>query len=179
MRLRALGGLSLFCMSVGSPVPAAAAETRCAPVAVPVAPVAGTDFRVYEGRTAAHRIRFASERPGVLVDAFPEPPVRIIRRATGAECEIREGGVWARSGVYVGAGGRRLVLLETSGSNAALVVYDPNSCARLGEVDVSEARWRFVESGVDIGRDCTGTTIDGCRTQVTARLGSDCTVAAK
>lgn len=178
MQLRAFVGLTLLGIGcVVSTLPAAAAEKRCAPVNVSVVPVAGTDLRVYEGRTAAYRIRFASERPGTLVDVFPEPPVRLVRRATGAQCQIREGGVWSRSGVHVGAGGRRLLLLEASGAGAELVIYDPNSCARLGEVDVSEARWQFVDAGVEVGRDCTGSSIDSCKTRVTTRLGPDCTVS--
>ena len=44
------------------------------------------------------RIRFVSERPGEVVDVFPEPPVHIVQRATGAACQIREGGVWSRDG---------------------------------------------------------------------------------
>ena len=176
LRVR-LAFVGIGCMLSSTPL--AAAPPRCAPTNVPVTPVAGTNLRVYQGRTPSHVIRFTSERPGEPVEVFPEPPVRIVHRGTGAQCEIREGGVWARSGVYVGAGGSRFLLLEGSGSNAALVFYDANTCARLGEVDVSEARWRFVDSGVEVGRDCTGTTMEGCRTRRATPLGSNCAVVGK
>ena len=146
----------------------------CGPTPVEVRPVAGSNFSLYEGRTATHRIRFVSERPGERVDAFPEPPVRIIRRATGAACLIRDGGVWAGTGVFAGDGGRRFLLLESSGSGATLAIYDADHCARRAEVDVSEARWRFTEVGVETGRQCTGTTIDGCIDRQVTPLRADC-----
>lgn len=169
------GGFVWLLLAALALVPSARADVgRCVPARVTVAPVAGSNFSQYEGVTPTHRIRFVSERPGEQVDAFPEPPVRIIRRATGASCAIREGGVWSATGVYVGAGGRRVMLLESSGSGADIVFYDAASCVRRAEIDVSQARWRFVDGGVDIGRDCTGSTIDECRTRQTTRLTPAC-----
>jgi len=115
----------------------------------------------------------------VLTQAFPEPPVRIVQRATGAACQIREGGVWSSEGVYVGAGGQRVLLLETSGANATLVVYEARSCARQGEIDVSEARWRLTDEGVEVGRDCGGTALDECKTRQRVALDAHCMGVAK
>ena len=178
-RLALVGGVSFLLLAGGPVRPAPTAEPRCAATKVPVAPVAGSDFRRYEALTPALRIQFVSERPGVLTQAFPEPPVRIVQRARGAACQIREGGVWSSDGVYVGANGQRLLLLETSGASATLVVYAARSCARQGEIDVSEARWRFTDEGMEIGRDCSGTTLDECKTRQRVTLDAHCIGAAK
>lgn len=156
-----------------------AGAAGCASANVVLKPVAGSNYSVYEGRTPTHRIRFVSERPGERVDAFPEPPVRIIRRATGATCLIRDGGVWAGTGVYAGAGGRRFLLLESSGSGSAITVYDADNCARRAEIDVSEARWRFTEGGVEIGRQCKGTMIEECSDRHVTPLRADCAPGRK
>jgi hypothetical protein len=68
---------------------------------------------------------------------------------------------------------------DAGGSSAAITIYDADSCARQAEIDVSQALWRFVDGGVEVGRECTGTTIDECATRAVTVLRADCAPAKK
>ncbi len=104
------------------------------------------DRAVFSGQVGEVTIRLHSERTGPAVESFPDSPLHI--SSTGARCEA-EGGVWHRRGVWVANDGRTVAAIESSGSGAVLVFFSVEDCQRVGQIDVSGSRWRFVERNVE------------------------------
>lgn len=116
------------------------AMAGCALVPLAVDEAAPGDTSRYVGRTAALEIEFRNEKRQGAVEAFPDSPLTIRRRASGAECAV-EGGVWARNGVFVSASQEVVAVHVFSGSSDTLDFYAARSCKALGSIDVSGAQW--------------------------------------
>jgi hypothetical protein len=119
-------------------------------------------------------LTFTNERPQEDVNAFPEPPIEIRDTATGRGCDIEDGGIWRRDTVFLGADEQMLVVLEFSGSNDWLAFFDTTSCARVGEVDVSIARWEVGAERIKVGTSCSGTEVATCANQRIISLDDRC-----
>lgn len=144
------------------------AAVDCGWQTVPIAPVGPREFA---GRVGTTEIRLQSEREGTQVESFPDSALHIGRPA--GVCAA-DGGVWQRRGVFVSADDRTVAAIESSGSNDSLVFFDTANCRRVGEIDVSNARWRFVDRGVEI-TPAAGTT-GSTRTHT---LDADCRPRAR
>lgn len=103
-----------------------------------------------------------SDAPVAEVDAFPEPPVRLRDRLSGSYCEIVDGGVWARDGVYLDGLEQIVLMNEFSGSASDLVAYDTGTCEEIGRLDVSGLRWEINGSEVLLGKDCASSDLKRC-----------------
>lgn len=141
------------------------AAPGCGWQVVPMAPVAPREFA---GRVGTTEIRLHSERDSPDVESFPDSALKI--GSPSGHCAA-EGGVWQRRGIHVSADGRTVAAIESSGSNDMLAFFDTASCRRAGEIDVSNARWRFVDRGVEI------TPVGGAAR--TRALGADCRPPAR
>jgi hypothetical protein len=143
-----------------------------------IAPVEKTEFERYAGSGRKVQVEFRNERRGADVEVFPEPPLVVRDRQRRKSCEI-DGGNWARSGVFLSNDERHLLLLEFSGSNEALVLYDTATCRRLQEIDVSAGRWRVEPSRVVVGQGCSSRDINSCRSMFSVALGPSCQAGAR
>ena len=107
---------------------------------------------IYAGMSGDIEVQFRNENAPTAADVFPEPRVTIKNRATGKSCDITDGGIWTGHSVYWDAGGRVLVLHEYSGSNDSLVFFNPTSCERLAQIDVSNNDWEILRDRIRVGR---------------------------
>lgn len=128
-------------------------------------PAAPAEF-VGDGRT--FQLRFVNENPDISEpDSFPEPPVVIINKASGARCSIEDGGIWARSPLLLNSDESRLLTYEFSGSSAELVAYDTTTCAVVQRQDISGQRVGLVDGKLSLGQQCDGDDLASCK-EVTA-----------
>lgn len=109
-------------------------------------------------------VRFNNEDSTIAEpDSFPEPPAVILDKASGRQCLIEDGGIWARAPMYLSLDETRLLTHETSGSGGDLMVYDTLTCKRLLSRDIS-GHYPAVEGNhLILGSQCNGNEITDCR----------------
>lgn len=130
---------------------------------------------LFIGQGQRIEVRFQHDNPAITDPvAFPEPPVLLVDRRQQRHCAIDQGGIWARSPLYLSKDETRLVTYGYSGSNAELVVYDTHSCSVLTRQDVSGMRVALTETQVLLGQDCQGEDIASCTTQKSQPLSRLC-----
>lgn len=110
---------------------------------IDVLPLTVENGDTYLGQAAGLEVRFRNEVQDRPVSVFPESPMTVRRLHAELECEVTAGGAWGRDGVWTSTDGATLVTTESSGSHEGLVFHDTRSCAKVGEIDVSGARWRI------------------------------------
>jgi hypothetical protein len=118
----------------------------------------------FVGRSDDIEIHFHHDR-GIEnpdVDSFPEPPVVIINHAENKQCTIDNGGIWARTEVYLSKDKRTFMLNEFSGSASDLVSYRTETCQQIKRIDVSDMRWKIDGNVAHIGENCTDASMDSC-----------------
>jgi hypothetical protein len=135
-----------------------------------IKPISSTQSDIYVGVGTKVEVRFVNEVREGAVDSFPEVPLTILDRATNQKCEINEGGIWMRRGVYLGAGERVLLVHEFSGSSGDLVLYETSTCRKLQAMDISGARWAFEDATLVVGKNCPMDAVSSCRSQQRYRL---------
>jgi len=124
-------------------------------------PAAPSNF-LGEGRQL--QVRFVNENPDISApDAFPEPPLVLLNKATGVSCSIEDGGIWARSPLLLSSDESRLLTYEFSGSNAELVAYDTATCAVVQRQDISGQRAGLRDGQLTLGQQCDGDGLDSCK----------------
>lgn len=116
--------------------------TSCKLDNIPVIPLKPGQYETFHARAKSVELRFHSDSNTPDVDVFPEPPLQVLQLASNAQCEI-EGGIWVRKDVFLSQDEQILVTHEYSGSNDYLMFYKTASCAKLHELDVSEAKWQI------------------------------------
>lgn len=140
---------------------ASASDCSFTPLELSADPAAPTNF-VGEGRQL--QVRFFNENPDLTEpDAFPEPPLALLNKATGTSCSVEDGGIWARSPLLLSSDESRLLTYEFSGSNAELVVYDSATCAVLHRQDISGQRVGLMDGTLTLGQQCDGDELDSCK----------------
>lgn len=124
-------------------------------------PAAPAEF-VGDGRTI--KVRFVNENPDISdPDAFPEPPVVVLNKASGTRCSIEDGGIWARSPLLLSSDESRLLTYEFSGSSAELVAYDTATCVVVQRQDISGQRAGLVDGKLTLGKQCDGDDLASCK----------------
>jgi hypothetical protein len=118
--------------------------------------------REFVARGGKIEVHFRSHIASADIDAFPEPPVVMVNHVTEERCAIEEGGIWARSEVYLSDDERVLLVNEFSGSGSDLISYDTGDCRQIRRMDVSDMRWRINGAVAYIGESCTGDGMTGC-----------------
>ena len=114
---------------------------------ITIQPETAENGEMYSGQLQGVRVSFHNYRTTGAVTVFPEPPLVVTNLKDGRHCEA-DGGVWARDGVYVSTNGKMLVTAEFSGSYEGLVFRDARTCAKLHELDVSDAQWSIQGSRI-------------------------------
>ena len=133
--------LPLISVTLAALVAGPAIACACALQKIEIKPLAAENGETYVGQSHDVEARFHNDVQGRAVTVFPEPPVTLRHLQSDGTCTIDDGGVWGRDGVWVSADGNTLVTTESSGSYEGLVFHDTHSCAKVGEIDVSGARW--------------------------------------
>lgn len=108
---------------------------------------------IYAGRSGDIEVQFRNENAPTAADVFPDPLVTINNRATGKSCDIKDGGgIWSGKSVYLDADRRILILNEYSGANDSLIFYNPMTCERLTQIDVSNKQWAILKDRIRLGQ---------------------------
>lgn len=143
-------------------------------------PVISTDpsrNEVYAGKGVAIEVQFRNENAPKPADIFPDPRVTVKNLTTAKSCDIKDGtGIWSGKSVYLDANERVLVLNEYSGSSDTLIFYDPRTCHRLAELDVSNRRWEISADRIRTGEHCGGNDTNSCRHIQESMLDKQCLV---
>lgn len=156
-----LGGCMLAC---GCAI--AAGEVAFDKIAVePLAGTSSSDMpREFIASGKQVEVHFFSyrEADSVAIDSFPEPPVIVRDKTSSAQCEIDDGGIWARAEVYLSADERYVLMNEFSGSGGDLVAYDTRTCKEVGRLDVSDSHWEIRGTEARLGQNCSGADMASC-----------------
>jgi len=128
----------------------------------------------FVGHQGRMELVFHNEKRGGPVDAFPEPPLIVRNVDTKQECRIEEGGIWVRGDVFLSTDGKTLMVREYSGSNDWLAFYETSNCMKVGEIDISNAKWKLRSPGIAVGQTCSGDDIESCQSLRTESLDAAC-----
>lgn len=121
-------------------------------------PIAPEKNDIFIGTSDFMEIRFNSEDNDSNVSYFPEPPLIIINKKQGSQCEIN-GGVWARNSVFISSDMKTLATREVSGSSGSLILYSTATCKKISEIDISDATLELNNSKLQILRKNRHKTI--------------------
>ncbi|MFZ6871742.1 hypothetical protein ACO0LF_06670 [Undibacterium sp. Di27W] len=138
MHLRIISLVFAVQCSILAPVQAA----NCQLQNLAVTPLQPGHYEVFHATGKSVELRFNSVSNDAHVDAFPEPPLQILQRASNTQCEINAG-IWVRKDVYLSRDEQLLLTHEYSGSNDFLVFYSTRDCSKLHELDVSVSTWKI------------------------------------
>ncbi|MFZ6741958.1 hypothetical protein ACO0LC_01855 [Undibacterium sp. JH2W] len=138
MYLRKISLLFALQCSILAPVHAASCQLQN----IAVTPLQPGHYEVFRAVGKSVELRFNSVSNDAQVDAFPEPPLKILQRASNTQCEINAG-IWVRKDVYLSSNEQVLLTHEYSGSNDFLVFYNTTDCSKLHELDVSGSTWKI------------------------------------
>lgn len=120
-------------------------------------------------------VRFNNEDSTIAEpDSFPEPPAVILDKASGRQCLIEDGGIWARAPMYLSLDETRLLTYETTGSSGDLMVYDTRTCQRLLSRDISGHLMMVEGDHLVLGSRCGGATADTCEIRKREPLDALC-----
>ncbi len=124
----------------------AANASDCQFVPIVVYPASPEPAESFGGQAGLIELKFQNDISAVAPDAFPESPLVVKNHQSNTTCSI-EGGIWVRHFIYASRDSRILATKEYSGSNESLFFYDTKTCARVGEIDLSEYDVKTSESG--------------------------------
>lgn len=154
------------------------AETRtpddtCTFQRLEILPTDPVNFERFSGRGHRVFIEFKADF-GRETDVFPEPPT-VVNRSTNKSCNVEEGGIWLRRQVYITPDESRLLSNQYSGSWEALVVYDTNTCARLGEMRLNRRLVSIDRNTVSVEADCPpASRADLCARKLSITFNRQC-----
>ena len=132
---------------------------------------------VYVAKRQGIEVQFRNENAPKPVEVFPDPLVTVKNITAAKSCDIRDGnGIWSGKSVYFDADERALILNEYSGATDALNFYDPKTCQRLAQLDVSNKRWEISGDRIRTGEHCKDDGITSCRSIQELRLDNHCLV---
>jgi hypothetical protein len=141
-------------------------------------PVISTDplrNETYVARAMTIEVQFRNENAPNPAEVFPDPLVTVKNITTAKSCDIKDGhGIW--SSVYLDANERVLILNAYSGASDTLYFYDPKTCHKLAELDVSNKSWEISGDRIRTGQHCKDNGIASCRSIQELRLDSQCLV---
>lgn len=130
---------------------------------IPVASIDPSRNDIYIAKSYTFEIQFHNENAPNPADIFPDPLIKIRKIATNEFCEIIDGyGIWSGRSVYLDTSEQTLVLNEFSGSSDTLIFYNPRTCHRLMEFNVSNKLWKILADRIRTGNNCLTETIDSC-----------------
>lgn len=154
-----------------------ATSKNCVLQKIPVISSDPARNEVYTGKGAAIEVQFRNENAPKPADIFPDPRVTVKNITTAESCDIKDGsGIWSGKAVYLEASEHVLVLNEYSGSSDTLIFYDPKTCRRLAELDVSNRRWEIATDRIRTGQACGGNEVNSCRHIQEWMLNKHCVV---
>lgn len=105
-------------------------------------PITPENNNIFSGKSDFVEIRFNSEKDDANVSVFPEPPLTIINKRLGTECNIA-GGTWVRGSVFISNDTSMLATQEFSGSNDSLIFYSTATCKKITTIDISNSSWEL------------------------------------
>ena len=149
------------------------ARAGCGLTALPIDPINDSRTDLFIGKGKTIELEFINMATGPVIDVFPEPPLIVRNQSTGRSCEI-DGGIWVRKHVYLSANEKQLLLLEYSGANEFLKLYDTATCKQRREIDVSEGPWVLEGDTLRVGHGCTSRDIASCSAVRQFTLGKSC-----
>ena len=151
-------------LAAGISLASQASGKECALNKLPIRSTNPSLNKIYAGKVGSIEVRFHNENAPKPADIFPDPRVVVRNLTTAKSCYIKDGsGIWSGTAVYLDANERVLVLNEFSGSSDLLVLYDPKTCRRLAELDVSSRQWAVSADRIRTGQDCHGDGVSSCR----------------
>jgi hypothetical protein len=163
-------GTTLLLLNACAPAEKVAGQCMWRPL--PLAAVQA-DRKFYAGQGKRVSLRFANDRTDSEPEVFPEGPLRI-DGASGGSCEIPPGDIRVRNSVHLSSDEGSLLLLEYSGSNDSIVLYETTSCHQLAKVDVSGSKWALQPQGLVVGTNCSGDAVTSCSTTNIYEFSDDC-----
>ena len=138
-------------------------------------PVVSTDpsrNETYAARTTTIEVLFRNEDAPNPAKVFPDPLVTVKNLTTAKSCDFKDYGIWAS--VYSDANERVLVLNGYSGSNDFLYFYDPKTCHKLAELNVSGKSWEISGDRIRTHQYCMGDDVTPCPSIQELRLDNRC-----
>ena len=120
-------------------------------------------------------VQFRNENTPKPAEVFPDPLGTIKNLEAAKSCDIKDGhGIW--SSVYLDANEQVLILNAYSGSSDTLYFYDPKTCHKLAELDVSGKSWEISGDRVRTHQYCMGDDVTPCPSIQEFRLDNHCLV---
>ena len=145
----------------------------CALKKIPIVSTDPSRNETYAARTVTTEVQFRNEDAPNPAEVFPEPLVTVKNLTTTKSCDIRDGsGIW--SSVYVDVNERVLVLNGYSGSRDTLYFYNPNTCQKLTELDVSGKSWEISGDRIRTHQYCMGNDLTPCPSTQEFKLDNRC-----
>ena len=147
----------------------------CALKKIPIVSTDPSRNEIYVARTATTEVQFRNEDAPNPAEVFPEPLVRVKNLKTTKSCDIKDGsGIW--SSAYLDVNERVLVLNGYSGSKDTLYFYNPATCQKLAELDVSGKSWEIFEDRIRTQQYCMGNDLTPCPSSQEFKLNHRCLV---
>lgn len=138
--------------------------------------IASTDplrNETYAARTATIEVQFRNEDAPNPAKVFPERLVTVKNIITAKSCDFTDGsGIW--SSVYMDVDERVLVLNGYYGSRDILYFYNPKTCQKLAELDVSGKSWEIAGDRIRTHQYCMGNDITPCPSTQEFKLDNRC-----
>ena len=148
---------------------------ECVLQKIPVVSADPSRNEAYVARAMTIEVRFRNENAPNPAEVFPDPLVTVKNLTTAKSCDIKDGyGIW--SSVYLDANERVLVLNGYSGASDTLYFYNPKTCDKLAELDVSGKRWEISGDRIRTHQYCMGDDVTSCPSLQEFRLDSRCLV---
>ena len=120
-------------------------------------------------------MHFRNEDAPNPAEVFPDPLVTVKNVKTAKSCDILDGsGIRSDKSVYLDTSNRMLILYQYSGSNDFLIFYDPNTCQKLTEIDVSGKSWEISGDRISTHQYCMGNDLTPCPTIQEFKLDNRC-----
>jgi len=169
MKLRLLS-ISLFLASCSHPMPVSGEFFNKTEVIFLEDTLNQPKKFIASGKRVSISFQSYSDADASDIDVFPEPPVVIGNKETGASCKILDGGIWVRAEVYLSSNENYALMNEYSGSGSDLVVYDTSTCLEVERLDVSGVDWSIAGNKLNIGGNCSNSEPKNCASSGTVNL---------
>lgn len=128
---------------------------------------------IYVAKRMAIEVQFRNENAPNPAEVFPDPLVAVKNLTTAKSCYIKDGhGIW--SSVYLDANEHVLILNAYSGASDTLYFYDPKTCHKLAELDVSGKSWEISGDRIRTHQYCMGNDVTPCPSIQEFRLDNRC-----
>ena len=145
----------------------------CALQKIPIVSTDPSRNETYAARAVTTEVQFRNEDAPNPAKVFPEPLVTIKNITTAKTCDITDGsGIW--SSVYLDVNERALILNGYSGSRDILYFYNPKTCQKLAELDVSGKSWEIAGDRIRTHQYCIGNDTTPCPSTQEFKLDSRC-----